>query len=243
MKWVKDTTGRLAVRPHYDPGELDLACESFVIDFLVRRYDKAAFPVSTNDLTILLEEEANDLDLFSDLSGIGPDVEGCTDFFLDRKPNVRISVDLSTDTKRENRYRTTLSHELSHVRFHAPLWKSRQPTIPGLGPVGPLYSQRCTRSAVHGSGTRDWLEWQAAYCSSAILMPATHTTLLVRQCLEGTDTYSPIEGSHPAAQELVRSVQRRFLVSAEAARIRLLQMGFLTAHAVATRSLFVQEQP
>jgi hypothetical protein len=243
VKWVKDTTGRLPVRPHYDPTELDRECESFLTDFLCRRYGKPTFPVCTNDLAILLEEEADDLDLYADLSDLGPDVEGYSDFFVEKKPDVRISSALSTDPRRENRYRTTLSHELSHVRFHAPLWKAKQSMLTGLEVEHPAHSQRCTRDSVLRAGATDWLEWQAGYCSGAFLMPASLITPIVQGLVLETGLFSPISDAHPVARTLILRVQEAFRVSSDAARVRLLRMGYLWERSVPVVGLFTQELP
>jgi hypothetical protein len=66
MRWVPDGTGRFPRRPHYDWYEIDEACERIVQAFLMRSYSKVRYPVHTNDLTKLVEEEADSLDLYAD---------------------------------------------------------------------------------------------------------------------------------------------------------------------------------
>jgi len=118
MIWVKDKTGRFAQRPHYEPSELDLECESMMAEFLRGRHGKVCYPVSTDDLTVLIEKHVENLDLYADLSAEGTDVEGVTDFLLGKRPRVRISGNLVTRDWMANRLRTTLTHELGHVKFH-----------------------------------------------------------------------------------------------------------------------------
>ena len=55
---VPDKTGRFSQRPHYKPGELDRECEIIVTSFLQHRHGEAVFPVSTEDLTVLIERDA-----------------------------------------------------------------------------------------------------------------------------------------------------------------------------------------
>lgn len=86
VRYVRDSTGRFSERPHYEPKELDRACESVVSNYLMGRYGKAEFPLSTNDLAQVIEREADDLDLFADLSTYGTDVEGVTEFHPGAKP-------------------------------------------------------------------------------------------------------------------------------------------------------------
>lgn len=84
-----------------------------------RRSGGFRLPIPTDELTRLIEEEADDLDLYADLP---EGVEGLTDFFSARRPNVRIAERLAAP-RYGHRQRTTLAHEYGHVRFHAPLWR------------------------------------------------------------------------------------------------------------------------
>ncbi len=122
MKWVPDSTGRFAVRPQYTRSELDAECERAVNGFLDAKYGKASFPISTDDLAIMLEQVTSDVDLYADLTYLGEDVEGMTEFSPGRRPSVRISQKLSLDATCRARLRTTLAHEYAHARFHSFLW-------------------------------------------------------------------------------------------------------------------------
>jgi hypothetical protein len=59
----------------------------------------------------------------ANLSEYGGDVEGVTEFRPNRKPGVRIVRKLAYDERRENRYRTTLTHEYGHEHFHGYLFE------------------------------------------------------------------------------------------------------------------------
>ncbi len=142
MKWVIDTSGRFQFRPYYEPEELDAECERMVAAFLEAKYGVRRFPISTDDLTVMMEQDTSDLDLYADLSREGEDVEGLTDFFARKKPAVRISQQLSTDPARNQRLRTTLAHEYGHVHFHKFLWDSSLPAAPQTGFVQKLSRQR-----------------------------------------------------------------------------------------------------
>jgi Zn-dependent peptidase ImmA (M78 family) len=123
MKWVIDSTDRFEWRPYYEQAELDSECEGIVSNFLSSKNGTVQFPISTDDLTILIEADTSNLDLYADLSSAGEDVEGVTDFFTQKKPAVRIARELSLDNSRYHRLRTTLAHEYAHVRFHSFLWE------------------------------------------------------------------------------------------------------------------------
>jgi hypothetical protein len=122
MKWVIDTTGRFKRRPYYEPEEMDNECERIVSDFLFKKYGAMRFPLSTDDLSVLVETDTSDLDLYADLSRDGEDVEGTTDFFPHKKPAVKIARELSLESEKQPRLRTTLAHEYGHVKFHNFLW-------------------------------------------------------------------------------------------------------------------------
>lgn len=227
MRWVPDPTGRFPKRPYYEEGELDRLCEQAISDFLVDRYGKVLLPIPTDDLTVLIERDAEDLDLYADLSGEGGEAQGVTHFFPGMKPRVKIAKEISEQEHRENRLRTTLAHEYGHVKCHAPLYDMEAP--PSLFPE--LYEQRpapkCHRDTILGARTNDWLEWQAGYTSGALLMPLTHLDRLVRDVQIELQIYGPSSVGSPKGREVIRRVARAFAVSRDAARVRLEQLGYL----------------
>jgi hypothetical protein len=123
VRYVRDTTGRFSQRPHYEMSELDEECEHIITSFMQEQHSDLILPIPIDDLTKLIERDADDLDLYADLSDEGPDVEGITYFRPGQKPTVRIANGLSKHSQSENRLRTTLSHEYGHVKFHDPLWQ------------------------------------------------------------------------------------------------------------------------
>lgn len=125
VRMIPDKTGHFARRPYYDARELDDDCERLVSELLLKRHGRVDYPVATDDLTVLIEMHDAKLDSYADLSAYGEDVEGVTGFFHDRGPRVSISESISGDDRRENRYRTTLTHEFGHVKFHGPLWAEK----------------------------------------------------------------------------------------------------------------------
>lgn len=226
MRWVRDLTGRFPQRPHYDPREIDEECERVVFSFLREKHGEFRFPISTEDLTILIERDASDLDLYADLSGEGEDIEGITDFFPNRKPSVRISKELSVGW-REHRLRTTLTHEYGHVKLHGFLWSFDQrklfPTFdPGPGP-------RCKRSNILDAPVKDWMEWQAGYACGALLMPIAKVRGIVQDSLRKRGLYNNwvIEGSDHE-KELIDHIVEVFDVSREAAKVRLAKLSYLS---------------
>jgi hypothetical protein len=224
MRLVSDLTRRFTKRPHYDPRDLDLECEKIVFDFLTAKYGEAAFPISTDDLTILLEQETDDLDTMADLAELGDDVEGVTYFFRSARPRVRISKALWDRDPRQHRLRTTLTHELGHVHFHRYLYAVDE-SLQSFLESGTSTELRCFRNGADGRSNADWMEWQAGYASGALLMPASRTRSIANRI--------PIEAgesAHASAERdglLVDAVSEGFQVSRDAARVRVSQLGLL----------------
>lgn len=239
VQYVKDKTGRFAERPHYEPKELDRECEQIITAFLKEKYGDARFPVSTEDLTVLIERDTDDFDPYADLSKYGPEVEGVTEFRPGSKPRVKISAHLGSDDRRENRLRTTLTHEYGHVRLHSYLW-DMDPSRPDLLKRKPdANKQICKRDSILDAKTVDWMEWQAGYACGAFLMPYTHIRRLVSEYNEKHGLFGAVQTSGVHGRALIDLIQNAFQVSADAARIRLIKLGILGA-SDASPSLFTR---
>lgn len=220
MKWARDPTGRLPQRPFYEQGELDQECEAIIAAFLQDRYGSVTYPIKTDDLIRLLERETADLDLYSDLQ-VG--VEGVTDFFPGGRPRVRVARALSEQSWRENRLRTTLTHEFGHVKFHN-IWPTGQMALPSM--ENPPAVQ-CKRDTILGAKTVDWMEWQAGHMSGAFLMPISEVKQIVGEIREEFRLYGAVPISSPAGERLVQRLQKVFRVSEDAAQVRLRRLDFL----------------
>ncbi|MDR4485260.1 MAG: ImmA/IrrE family metallo-endopeptidase [Nitrospirales bacterium] len=209
------------------PEDLDRECETIINNFLREKYGVVNFPVSTSDLTCLVERAAHDLDLYADLSAFGPDVEGLTEFSPGQKPNVKISAPLAEDKRRENRLRTTLTHEYGHVRFHTYLWELERPQHKLFENNPNANGQICKRDNILNAAQADWMEWQAGYVCGALLMPMNPVKRLVGEYKESHDLYGVIGINDRHGQNLIEAMQSDFQVSADAARVRLIKLGFL----------------
>lgn len=228
MKYIPDRTGRFRERPHYQPAELDDACERIITDFMNERCDGFSLPIPTNVLTKLIERDADYLDLYADLSHEeGFNVEGVTDFCPGKKPCVRISVLLSEQEWQSNRLRTTLAHEYGHVKFHDPLYQLDE-TMGVLFPDAfkrkPL---RCNRDDMLLSPFSDWMEWQAGYICGALLVPISYAKRLVADYNKSKSLIGPLNANSSEALRLISELAKTFDVSEQAARIRLLKLGCL----------------
>jgi Zn-dependent peptidase ImmA (M78 family) len=216
MKLVRDITGRFIERPHYDPVELDNECETIVCGFLQAICGQVKFPIQTNDLTILIEKYASGLDVYANLTEYGSNVEGVTKFIPKKKPGVLISENISIQPHMENRFRTTLTHELGHVIFHNYLFQ--MDTKSSL--------QVCKRddivTSVKSSG-RDWMEWQAGYACGAFLMPKS----FIKKTVDDFNIKLPKTSLNDKKEELIEFISERIKVSKVAARVRLYVLNYL----------------
>ncbi len=228
MKWVKDRSGRFAERPHYLPDEMDVQCEKIITEFVATRRGRVEYPLTTDELTILIESMTQDLDLYADLTSEGGDVEGVTDFFPGSRPRVRIEKRLTTDGRMANRFRTTLTHELGHVVFHDFLFQGGGST--SLFERGSSSgSNKCKRDNIVDAPRSNWMEWQAGFACGAFLMPATAIREAIRSYLQGKGlSIARFGAASGEGQGLITAIVERFAVSRDAARIRLLQKGALS---------------
>lgn len=218
IRWVPDPTGRFPQRPFYEDGALDRECESVVEEFLRRRRGGpvVSYPITTDELTVMIEEHVQDLDLFADLSHRGPKVQGETVFSPKGKPTVRI-IEALQDPRRENRLRTTLTHEFGHVKFHNYLY--------GLYPS--VAAPCCTEETMLNASSYDWMEWQAGYCCGAFLMPIRTLDRTVKRIKRESRIRDIPDAASSEGSLLISEVQAGFQVSEEAARVRLTKLGYL----------------
>lgn len=221
MQYVKDRTGRFPERPHYEPKELDVLFERIVIDFLNPRYGKIEFPITTSDLTVLIECDVKDLDVYADLTEYGVGVEGVTEFIPGQKPKVRIAEGLASSEAYENRYRTTLTHEYGHVKLHGYLFDIENTQTNLFESANKKGVIACKRDTMISAKQTDWMEWQAGYACGAILMPATYVRKVLEPYQKEMAIYGPVPASSAEGQAMIERVIKEFQVSRDAARVRL----------------------
>jgi len=227
MIWVRDQTGRFSERPHFEPDEIEAECERLVADFCREKHSRSfQAPWRTEDLITLLEQHAGKVDLYADLiSREGADVEGATTFRRGQTPLVEIEATLAGNTRRENRLRTTLTHECTHVVLHRAVWEmlwERQSAPSLLGPQGGReHRGRCRRSTMLRAPGSDWMEWQAGYGSGAILMPRSDLNGAVENARRLLRLPDRVFQGTPEEQTLADHLVERYRVSREAARVRL----------------------
>jgi hypothetical protein len=227
VRSIRDTTGRFPERPFYEERELDQMFERIVVDFLRRRRGTVAFPITTDELTVLIEADVSDLDPYADLTPYGMNVEGMTEFVPGARPRVAIAAALFEQGHRENRHRTTLAHEYGHVKLHAYLFELHPPAHPLLDPRHKPNAIYCKRDTIVVAAKADWMEWQAGYVCGAVLMPRSFVQRLAGEYRQAHAIFGPVRADSRHGQALVEATAAEFQVSREAARVRLERLGVL----------------
>jgi Zn-dependent peptidase ImmA (M78 family) len=220
VKMIPDRTGRFPERPHWEIRELEQMCEETMTSFLRQHFGFERIPVPTEAVMMLIERDAADLDLATNLSDEMHEVFGFTQFERGRKPLVKIARELWEQRHRNNRLRTTLTHEYGHVMLHTWLYDeygtARAP-------------HRCYWQSLLPTGqVVDWFEWQAGYASGALLMPESFARRTVEAYFQNRSERPPVTKGSPEASVLCQRISLAFDVSIEAATVRLKQLGYLT---------------
>ena len=226
MKLLRDPLGRPIKRLYFTAEELDERCERKIADFMDRHCGGFRLPIPTDDIVRMIEADTEDLDLYADLP---EGVDAHTDYFVDRKPRVKVAERLS-DPRYQNRLRTTLAHEYGHVWLRAPLWwkpapnADRRPTA---------RSWRCEDETIVTAPDNDWMEWQTGDVCGALLMPRTEMMSLANAIASRNSTNLPLRLETEVVPEMIAHVMRGCRVSEQAARIRharLMVLSEIEAH-------------
>jgi len=239
MKWVPDATGRFSERPHYEPHELDSECEAMVESFLLNRHGEIRYPISTGDLILMLEKYSDSLDLYADLGH--PDIWGETLFVAGKKPKVKIAKILSENERFENPLRTTITHEFSHIHLHGFLFEMKGSEKNLFTSQGSMHGKPsvCRRTQIQSPAIYDWLEWQAAYASGALLIPKRSVQNVVQDYRSRLQIkVDAIEIGTREGSQLVEDVSKCFRVSKEAAEVRLAKLGYVVRESNGQRRLW-----
>lgn len=123
------------------------------------------------------------------------------------------------------------------MKFHAPLWDGE--FTPSLFPESPDdRSPKCKRETILAAGQTDWMEWQAGYVCGALLVPISAVRQLVDGQLSKLSAQALLRADSLEGRSLIAKVAGQFDVSEEAARVRLLKLGWVTTEK--TLSLFAR---
>lgn len=196
-------------------------CDAAMGQILTVRHGDRDRAITDDDLSVLLESLGVELDLFADLFHEKEWRQGYTEFFLDRPPIVRIARGLAENNKYANRFRFTLAHETGHILAQREAYER----IGNVCSRGSAWLSYCNKHGLRRQ-LHDWLEFQADYCGGALLMPKrlldAHISLHPELNASGRNPiYSTI------GRSLAVNVSERFHTSVDAARVRLISLGYL----------------
>jgi hypothetical protein len=174
-------------------------------------------------------------------AALDPSVLGVTEFFEGKPPRISINEDLtgsaldgeSSAPGLVGRWRATLAHEAGHVLLHRSLFEFAVGNMTLFGTErreGGRQLQRCLKREVADAGGSDWREVQANQAMAALLMPKSLFHKLAREQI--TQLF-PGHDAIPAGSEdrIAARLAPVLEVSKQAARIRLLTLGFVEKHA------------
>jgi hypothetical protein len=145
-------------------------------------------------------------------------VQGATDFFPDGRVEMRVSGGLSEraslERGAEHLMRSTLAHEGAHVCLHRQLFLRQTEALFG---GRPSRRELCRDVRFVGRGySGEWWEWQANRGMAALLLPKSEIVRIARTARANGD---------PPDEALVAEISQRYLVSRQAAQLRLEQFS------------------
>lgn len=123
------------------------------------------------------------------------------------------------------RWRATLAHEAAHILLHARLFE--------VDAAATAESQQCLRTEVGARQASDWREVQANLGMGALLLPRPGVVDAVRKMLVVERVIPPLPAASPMGYRLIGELTRRFAVSRQVARIRLIGLGLVIDAAAA----------
>lgn len=218
------TLAKLCGKPDFWPHKRLIACaETLVCNHLrKRKAGQALFPITVDDLTTLIEDHVAHIDLYEDISSYGTGVEGLTEFAVGCKPTVLIAPELS-ESRNQNRLKSTLAHELGHVILHDPMFQSKNQE--GLFDSKVVVRQVSYRDGDVTESQGDLFEFQAWFFCRALLMPATEVQRLLQDLRTSENCYSDIWAESDLGTLAIQKLATHFGVSTALAKIHLLKTG------------------
>ena len=200
-----------------NPAPVDI--ESFVENYLGMTPDYQLLSHNGIYLGMTVFNDTNRVIVFSQETGRAE--------YISAKAHTVIIDTRLLEENQQHRYRFTLGHEGGHDIFHTGYF-SYDPNQTCMFDMAMTPMIQCRMDAGCKKGDRklwtdhDWMEWQANYFSSAILMPKCAVQLVANKYPRN----SLLENLVNRAR-LVSDVSNTFDVSTEAAVIRLKDMGYI----------------
>lgn len=142
----------------------------------------------------------------------------------ERRVRVDVSLDPTLFPEKEGRYRFTVGHEICHWQLHRHRFLAEVDQ-------GSLFDASSEPSVVCRTGSgKPPIEWQADAFSARLLMPAEMLTRIWAEAKGGHVSASRTARRQDPTGVMVARMARVFEVSAQAMRIRLIELGLIADH-------------
>ncbi|HGI4759906.1 TPA: XRE family transcriptional regulator [Streptococcus agalactiae] len=189
--------------------------------------------VSEMGLSIHQEKLTIDNSVFGKMVFKDTDVEVIEDEQLvsDHFNKGSILVDKDVVFKRNvGSYNNTVIHECVHWELHKVFHEVKMVLDKDHSQVSSWTEENLADSSMWTS--LDWMEWQANGIAPRILMPKVQTRIKIRELFQTLTLVNPDISRSELVQEVVDNLATFFEVSRQAAKIRMIDLGFKEANGV-----------
>lgn len=127
-------------------------------------------------------------------------------------------------------YNNTVIHECVHWELHKVFHEVKMILDQEHSTVSSWTEENLADSSMWSS--LDWMEWQANGIAPRILMPKIQTKIKIRELFQTLTLVNPDISRSELVQEVVDNLASFFKVSRQAAKIRMIDLGFKEANGV-----------
>jgi len=138
---------------------------------------------------------------------------------------------LAENNNNYGRYRFTCGHEFGHWELHKALFFSENKMLFQNQSYVKCLNRDVEKSINRQNKTsKDWIEWQADYFSSALLMPYPTIREFYSECKKDTlkNTANEPYSEYTLNNRIIKKMSDYFEVSKEAMRIRLVNLNLIS---------------
>ncbi|HGC7317887.1 TPA: XRE family transcriptional regulator [Streptococcus agalactiae] len=189
--------------------------------------------VSEMGLSIHQEKLTIDNSVFGKMVFKDTDVEVIEDEQLVSKHFNKGSILVDKDVvfkRNVGSYNNTVIHECVHWELHKVFHEVKMVLDKNHSQVSSWTEENLADSSMWTS--LDWMEWQANGIAPRILMPKVQTRIKIRELFQTLTLVNPDISRSELVQEVVDNLATFFEVSRQAAKIRMIDLGFKEANGV-----------
>ena len=189
--------------------------------------------VSEMGLSIHQEKLTIDNSVFGKMVFKDTDVEVIEDEKLVSKHFNKGSILVDKDVvfkRNVGSYNNTVIHECVHWELHKVFHEVKMVLDKDHSQVSSWTEENLADSSMWTS--LDWMEWQANGIAPLILMPKVQTRIKIRELFQTLTLVNPDISRSELVQEVVDNLATFFEVSRQAAKIRMIDLGFKEANGV-----------